>query len=230
MKRGKKYLEAFKLVDKSVRYSGLDAIKLAKKTTTTKFDSTVEVAIRLNVDPKKADQNIRGAISLPHGTGKSVRVVVMAPTDLAKEALEAGADFAGEAELLEKINGGWLDFDVLIATPEMMPKLGRLGRVLGPKGLMPNPRTGTVTTEIKKTVEEFKAGKIEYRNDKVGNIHAPIGKVSFDDKKLHENLLTLYQQLVSLRPASVKGTYVKSITISTTMGPGVPVAEDLIIK
>lgn len=230
MKRGKKYQEALKLVDKSVKYSGLEAIELAKKTSPTKFDATVEIAFRLNIDPRKADQNLRGAISLPHGTGKSATVVVVAPSDLAKEALEAGADFAGETEIIERITGGWLDFDVLIATPEMMPKLGKLGRVLGPKGLMPNPKTGTVTADVKKAVTEFKAGKIEYRNDKVGIIHAPIGKVSFDSDKLKENMMALYQLLMRLKPVTVKGTYMKSITLSTTMGPGIKVEEERINK
>ncbi len=230
MKKGKKYLEAAKLVDKSVKYAGLEAAELAKKTSVAKFDATVEVAFRLNLDPRKADQNLRGAISLPHGTGKTVRVIVIAKSEKAKEALAAGADFAGDVELIEKINKGWFDFDVMVATPDMMAQLGKLGRVLGPKGLMPNPKTGTVTLDVAKAVQEIKAGKIEYRTDKVGNIHAPIGKVSFDAAKLHENMLTLYAQLVRIKPATVKGTYIKNITVSTTMGPGIHVDESNIRK
>lgn len=230
MKRGKKYLEAAKLVDKSVKYAGLAATELAKKTSVSKFDATVEVAFRLNVDPRKADQNLRGAISLPHGTGKTVKVIVIAKSDKAKEALAAGADAAGDVELIEKISKGWFDFDVMVATPDMMAQLGKLGRVLGPKGLMPNPKTGTVTLDVAKAVEEIKAGKIEYRTDKVGNIHAPIGKVSFDANKLHENMLAIYAQLIRIKPATVKGTYIKNISVSTTMGPGIHVDEQLIRK
>jgi len=230
MKRGKKYLQAAALVDKSVKYAGLEAAELAKKTSTAKFDATVEAAFRLNVDPRKADQNLRGAISLPHGTGKAVKVVVIAKSEKAKEALAAGADEAGDVELIEKISKGWFDFDVMVATPDMMAQLGKLGRVLGPKGLMPNPKTGTVTLDVAKAVEEIKAGKIEYRTDKVGNIHAPIGKVSFDAVKLHENMLALYNQLVRIKPATVKGTYIKNVTVSTTMGPGIHVEENLIKK
>ena len=211
MKRGKKYLDAVKLYDKSVAYAGLEAIELAKKTSVTKFDATVEVAFRLNVDPKKAEQNLRGAISLPHGTGKTVRVVVVAKPDKAKEALAAGADEAGDVELIEKIGKGWFDFDVMVATPDMMAQLGKLGRVLGPKGLMPNPKTGTVTLDVAKAVEEIKAGKIEYRTDKVGNIHAPIGKVSFDAKKLLKwGLMELklnIPTILTLNPFIVKGHY-----------------------
>ena len=230
MKRGKKYLQAAALVDKSVKYSGLEATELAKKTSVAKFDATVEAAFRLNVDPRKADQNLRGAISLPHGTGKTVKVIVIAKSEKAKEALAAGADEAGDVELIEKISKGWFDFDVMVATPDMMAQLGKLGRVLGPKGLMPNPKTGTVTLDVAKAVEEIKAGKIEYRTDKVGNIHVPIGKVSFDANKLHENLLAIYGQLVRIKPATVKGTYIKNITVSTTMGPGIHVDENNIRK
>ncbi|OED29168.1 50S ribosomal protein L1 [Acholeplasma laidlawii] len=230
MKRGKKYLEAVKLYDKSVAYTGLEAVELAKKTSVAKFDATVEVAFRLNVDPRKADQNLRGAISLPHGTGKTVRVVVIAKPEKAKEALAAGALEAGDVELIDKIGKGWFDFDVMVATPDMMAQLGKLGRVLGPKGLMPNPKTGTVTLDVAKAVEEIKSGKIEYRTDKVGNIHAPIGKVSFDSNKLHENMLAIYNQLVRIKPATVKGTYIKKIALSTTMGPGIMVEENNIKK
>ncbi|VEU82917.1 50S ribosomal protein L1 [Acholeplasma hippikon] len=230
MKRGKKYLQAAALVDKTVKYSGSEAVELAKKTSTVKFDATVEAAFRLNVDPRKADQNLRGAISLPHGTGKTVRVIVVAKSDKAKEALAAGADEAGDVELIEKISKGWFDFDVMVATPDMMAQLGKLGRVLGPKGLMPNPKTGTVTLDVAKAVQEIKAGKIEYRTDKVGNIQVPIGKVSFDANKLQENLLAIYGQLVRIKPATVKGTYIKNITVSSTMGPGIHIDENNIRK
>src|SRR5690554_6874281 len=226
MKRGKKYLEAVKLYDKSVAYTGLEAVELAKKTSVAKFDATVEVAFRLNVDPRKADQNLRGAISLPHGTGKSVRVIVIAKPDKAKEALAAGADEAGDVELIEKIGKDWFDFDVMVATPDMMAQLGRLGRVLGPKGLMPNPKTGTVTMDVAKAVEEIKAGKIEYRVDKVGNIHAVVGKASFTKEQLAENIFTLYERLIQLRPSTVKGTYLRNLTVTSTMGPGIKVDRD----
>ena len=226
MKRGKKYLEAAKLYDKNTLYVVEEALGLVKKTSFTKFDASVEVAFRLNLDPRQADQNLRGAIVLPHGTGKTQRVVVIAEGEKIKEAEAAGADRAGDNELIEDISKGWLDFDVLVATPPMMGKLGKLGRVLGPKGLMPNPKTGTVTMDVAKAVEEIKNGKIEYRTDKVGNIHAPIGKVSFDVQKLNDNLHTLYQQLVRIKPNTVKGTYVKNITVSSSMGPGIKVLED----
>ncbi len=226
MKRGKKYLEAAKLYDKNTLYVVEEALGLVKKTSFTKFDASVEVAFRLNLDPRQADQNLRGAIVLPHGTGKTQRVVVIAEGEKIKEAEAAGADRAGDNELIEDISKGWLDFDVLVATPSMMGELGKLGRVLGPKGLMPNPKTGTVTMDVAKAVEEIKNGKIEYRTDKVGNIHAPIGKVSFDVNKLNENLHTLYQQLVRIKPNTVKGTYVKNITVSSSMGPGIKVLED----
>jgi large subunit ribosomal protein L1 len=226
MKRGKKYLEAAKLYDKNTLYVVEEALSLVKKTSFTKFDASIEVAFRLNLDPRQADQNLRGAIVLPHGTGKTQRVVVIAEGEKIKEAEAAGADRAGDNELIEDISKGWLDFDVLVATPSMMGKLGKLGRVLGPKGLMPNPKTGTVTMDVAKAVEEIKNGKIEYRTDKVGNIHAPIGKVSFDVQKLNDNLHTLYQQLMRIKPNTVKGTYVKNITLSSSMGPGIKVLED----
>lgn len=226
MKRGKKYLEAAKLYDKNTLYVVEEALSLVKKTSFTKFDASVEVAFRLNLDPRQADQNLRGAIVLPHGTGKTQRVVVIAEGEKIKEAEAAGADRAGDNEIIEDISKGWLDFDVLVATPSMMGKLGKLGRVLGPKGLMPNPKTGTVTMDVAKAVEEIKNGKIEYRTDKVGNIHAPIGKVSFDVQKLNDNLHTLYQQLMRIKPNTVKGTYVKNITVSSSMGPGIKVLED----
>lgn len=228
MKRGKKYLEATKLYDKNKLYVAEEALGLVKKTSFTKFDASVEVAFRLNLDPRQAEQNLRGAIVLPHGTGKTQRVVVIAEGEKNKEAEAAGADRAGDDELIEEIGKGWLDFDVLVATPSMMGKLGKLGRVLGPKGLMPNPKTGTVTMDVAKAVQEIKNGKIEYRTDKVGNIHAPIGKVSFDTAKLNENLLALYQQLIRIKPSTVKGSYVKNITVSSSMGPGIKVLEESI--
>jgi large subunit ribosomal protein L1 len=228
MKRGKKYLEAAKLFDKNTKYVVEEALGLVKKTSFVKFDASVEVAFRLNLDPRQAEQNLRGAIVLPHGTGKNLRVVVIAEGEKAKEAEAAGADRAGDDELINEIAKGWLDFDVMVATPSMMGKLGKLGRVLGPKGLMPNPKTGTVTLDVAKAVTEIKNGKIEYRTDKVGNIHVPIGKVSFDVNKLSENLQTIYQQLVRIKPSTVKGNYVKNITVSSSMGPGVKVLEDTI--
>lgn len=226
MKRGKKYVEAAKQIDKLNRYAVLEAVELVKKTSFVKFDATVEAAFRLNLDPRKAEQNLRGAIVLPHGTGKTSRVVVIAQGEQAKEATEAGADYVGDKELIDKIAGGWFDFDVMVATPNMMAQLGKLGRVLGPKGLMPNPKTGTVTMDVSKAVHEIKNGKIEYRVDKVGNIHAPIGRISFDASKLAENLVTLYNRLAQIKPATVKGTYVKNITVTSSMAPGVKVDED----
>lgn len=226
MKRGKKFVEAAKLVDKTKKYALAEGLDLVGKTSITKFDATVEVAFRLNLDPRKAEQNLRGAIVLPHGTGKTQRVVVVAKGEKAKEAQAAGADFVGDTELLAKIQGGWFDFDVMVATPDMMGELGKLGRILGPKGLMPNPKTGTVTMDITRAVTEIKNGKIEYRVDKVGNIHAPIGKVSFGAQKLGENLKAIYDVLVRVKPTTVKGGYVKNISVSSTMGPGVKIDED----
>ena len=227
-KRGKKYLEAAKLVDSNKKYSLDEAVELVKKTSTVKFDATVEAAFRLNIDPRKAEQNLRGAVSLPHGTGKTVRVLVIARGAKAKEALDAGADYAGDAEYLEKIKMGWFEFDMIIATPDMMGELGKLGRVLGPKGLMPNPKTGTVTMNIEQTVQEFKAGKVEYRTDKVGNIQVPVGKVSFEANKLKENIQAIYRQLLRIKPSTVKGVYVLSANVTSTMGPGVKVDSSTI--
>lgn len=222
-KFGKKYLEAAKLVDKNTTYSVADAVALAKKACFTKFDSSVEVSFNLNVDPRHADQQIRGALVLPHGTGRSQKVCVIAQGDKEKEALDAGAEYAGGKELLDKIAKGFFDFDVIIATPNMMGELGKLGRVLGPKGLMPNPKTGTVTMDVAKAVEDVKKGKVEYRVDKEGNINVLIGKVSFDDAKLVENFNAIRDVIVKARPAAVKGTYIKNLTLSTTMGPGIKV-------
>ncbi|NMA04952.1 MAG: 50S ribosomal protein L1 [Acholeplasmataceae bacterium] len=226
MKRGKKYLEAAKKIDKQNRYQVRKGLDLVKETSITSFDATVEIAFRLNIDPRKAEQNLRGAIVLPHGTGKTQKVVVIARGEKAKEAEEAGADYVGDTELLQKIQGGWFDFDVMVATPDMMAELGKLGRLLGPKGLMPNPKTGTVTMDVKNAVNEIKAGKIEYRTDKVGNIQAPIGKVSFDTQKLVENAKAVYQTLVRVKPNTVKGVYMRNITVSSTMGPGVRLDEE----
>lgn len=223
-KKGKNYLEATKLIDRNVAYEISEALELVKKASKAKFDETVEVAFRLGVDPRKNDQQIRGAVVLPHGTGKTQRVLVFAKGEKAKEAEAAGADYVGDEEFVNKIQQGWFEFDVVVATPDMMGTVGKLGRVLGPKGLMPNPKTGTVTFEVEKAVKEIKAGKIEYRTDKAGNIHAPIGKVSFELDKLADNLSALIDTLQKAKPAAAKGTYMKNITVSSTMGPGVKVS------
>ena len=227
-KRGKKYQEAMKLVDRSKKYNVTEALELVKKTNVAKFDATVECAFKLNIDPRKADQNLRGTVSLPNGTGRNVRVLVIAKEAKAQEALAAGADYAGDAEYLEKIKSGWFEFDVVIATPDMMGELGKLGRILGPKGLMPNPKTGTVTMNIEQTVKEFKAGKVEYRTDKVGNILLPVGKCSFSAQQLVENVQAIYKQLMRVKPSTVKGVYMQSITVTSTMGPGVKVSGESI--
>ena len=222
-KRGKKYLEAAKLVDTTKKYTLDEAVELVKKTSIVKFDATVEAAFKLNIDPRKAEQNLRGAVSLPHGTGKTVRVLVIARGAKAKEALDAGADYAGDAEYLEKIKMGWFEFDMIIATPDMMGELGKIGRVLGPKGLMPNPKTGTVSVDITKAIKDVKAGKVEYRADKEGNINVTIGRVSFDAEKLYENFKTIYDIVVKAKPSTVKGVYMNNLTITTTMGPSIKV-------
>lgn len=224
MKRGKKYTEAAKLVDRTVQYDVAEAIDLVKKTAVAKFDETVEAHIRLGVDGRHADQQVRGAVVLPHGTGKTVRVLVFAKGDKVAEAEAAGADYVGGEELIPKIqNEGWLEFDVVVATPDMMGVVGRLGRVLGPKGLMPNPKAGTVTMDVTKAVNDIKAGKIEYRLDKANIIHCPVGKASFTEEQLADNFNTLMDAIIKAKPASAKGTYLKSVTIATTMGPGVKV-------
>lgn len=220
-KVGKKYAEAVKLFERDKQYDPAEAIDIIKKMDTAKFDETVELAVNLNVDPKYADQQVRGALVLPHGVGKTKSVLVFAQGEKEQETKDAGADFVGGEDLIEKIKGGWLDFDVAIATPNMMGKVGRLGKVLGPKGLMPNPKVGTVTMDVAKAVSESKAGKVEYRTDKAGNIHSPIGKKSFEVNKLVENLTTLVDTLVKVKPAGAKGQYIKSITVSSTMSPGV---------
>ena len=222
-KHGKKYQEALKAFDRSFLYDPQEALEIVKKIAPAKFDETVEVAIRFNLDPRQADQQIRGAVVLPHGTGKSRSVLVFAKGEKAKEAEEAGADFVGAEDVVGKIQGGWFGFDVAVATPDMMGLVGKLGRLLGPKGLMPNPKTGTVTMDVARAVKEVKAGKIEYRLDKAAIIHAPIGKVSFDVEKLYENYLTLIEVLLKAKPAAAKGQYMKSITVTSTMGPGVKV-------
>ena len=224
MKRGKKYSEAAKLVDRAMLYDTKDAIELVQKTSVAKFDETVEAHIRLGVDSRHADQQVRGAVVLPHGTGKTVRVLVFAKGEKAEEALAAGADFVGAEDLIPKIqNENWFGFDVAVATPDMMGVVGRLGRVLGPKGLMPNPKAGTVTMDVTKAVNDIKAGKIEYRLDKTNIIHVPMGKVSFGSEKLTENFQTLMSAIIKAKPQAAKGQYLKSIVISTTMGPGVKV-------
>ena len=222
-KKGKKYVEAAKLVDRTQTYSVQEAIELVKKTNTTKFDATVEVAFRLGVDPKKADQQIRGAVVLPNGTGKTQRVLVFAKGEKAKEAEAAGADYVGDADYINKIQQGWFEFDVIVATPDMMGEVGKLGRVLGPKGLMPNPKTGTVTFDVTRAINEIKAGKVEYRVDKSGNIHVPIGKASFENEKLVENFNTVFETMLKVKPSAAKGTYMKNVTVASTMGPGVKV-------
>ena len=223
MKRSKAYRAAEQQIEAQKLYSPAQAIHLAKSTSKTKFDPTVEVALRLGVDPRKADQMVRGTVNLPHGTGKTARVLVFATGDRAEEARAAGADFVGSDDLIERIQGGWLDFDAVVATPDLMGKVGRLGRVLGPRGLMPNPKTGTVTPDVGKAVSDIKGGKIEFRVDRHGNLHFIIGKASFDDKSLVENYAAALEEVLRLKPSSSKGRYLRKVTVSTTMGPGVQV-------
>ena len=223
---GKKYKAALAMVDSSKAYTYQEAVALAKKTATTKFDSSVEVSFCLNVDPRQADQNIRGAMVLPNGTGKTQRVLVVTQGAKADEAKAAGADIVGAADVIEQIQHGWMDFDIIVATPDMMGQLGRLGKILGPRGLMPNPKTGTVTMNVTQAIEEIKKGKVEYRVDKDGNVNAMIGKVSFTDEALAENYKALFDQLVKVKPSTVKGAYIKNITVSTTMGPGIKISLD----
>ena len=223
---GKKYRDAKAKVDRSKFYGYKEAITLAKEICTTKFDSSVEVSFFLNVDPRQADQNIRGAMVLPSGTGRTQRVLVITQGAKEEEAKNAGADFVGGADMIEQIQKGWFDFDIIVATPDMMGQLGKLGKLLGPKGLMPNPKTGTVTMDVAKAIEEIKKGKVEYRVDKDGNVNVMIGKTSFTDEALAENFKALYDQINRVKPASVKGTYIKGLTLSTTMGPGIKVAVE----
>ena len=224
MKKGKRYEEAAKLVDKTKLYDLAEAAELIKKTANSKFDETIEAHLKLGVDGRHADQQVRGAVVLPHGTGKTVKVLVFAKGDKVDEALAAGADYAGGDELVPKIqNEGWLDFDVVIATPDMMGVVGRLGRVLGPKGLMPNPKAGTVTPDVTKAVNDIKAGKIEYRLDKNNIVHVPVGKVSFSEEQLADNFQALIDEIIKVKPAAAKGQYFRSVTIASTMGPGVKI-------
>lgn len=223
-KKGKKYVEAKALIEKGTAYSIEEAVELIKKTSTVKFDATVDVAFKLGLDPRHADQQLRGAMVLPNGTGKTKKVLVVAQGAKAEEAKAAGADVVGGVEVLEEIKKGWLDFEVMIATPDMMAELGKLGRILGPKGLMPNPKTGTVTMDVTKAVNEVKAGKVTYRTDRQGNVHVTIGKASFEAEKLVENYNAILEVLVKSKPASAKGVYMKNIAISSTMGPSVKVA------
>lgn len=222
-KKSKKYVEALNKIDRTRLYDATEALSLVAEVATAKFDETVEAHIKLGVDSRHADQQVRGAIVLPHGTGKTKKVLVVAEGEKAQEAKDAGADIVAGKEILEDIKKGWLDFEVMIATPNMMAELGKLGRILGPKGLMPNPKTGTVTMDVAKAVQETKAGKVTYRTDKEGNVHLPIGRVSFDDAKLVENFNTIYDLIVRLKPTSAKGTYIKNIAVSSTMGPAIKV-------
>ena len=223
---GKKYEAAKAKVDRSKLYNYKEAIALAKELASTKFDSSVELSFFLNIDPRQADQNIRGAIVLPNGSGKTQRVLVITQGAKVEEAKNAGADFVGGADMIEKIQGGWFDFDKIVATPDMMGQLGKLGRLLGPKGLMPNPKTGTVTMNVAQAVDEIKKGKAEYRTDRDGNVNVMIGKCSFTDEALAENFKAIYDQIVKIKPAAVKGTYIKNLTLSTTMGPGIHVTVE----
>lgn len=223
MKRGKRYVENAKGIDKTKRYSLEEAIDILKGSKAVKFDETVEIAVSLGVDPKKSDQAVRGATTLPHGTGKKVKVAVFAAGDKAKEALDAGADIVGEDDLIEKVQGGFLDFNLAIATPDLMKKVGKIGKILGVRGLMPNPKVGTVTNDIKKVVEEAKKGRIQFKMDKGGQLHTMVGKLSFDKDKIKENIVYFLAEVKRAKPQSAKGTYIKSVTISSTMGVGVPI-------
>jgi large subunit ribosomal protein L1 len=223
MKRSKAYRAAAEKIDADNLYSPLEAVRLAKETSTTKYDATVEVAFVLGVDPRKADQMVRGTVNLPHGTGKTARVLVFATGDRAEQAKAAGADYVGSDDLLEKIQGGWLDFDSVVATPDQMGKVGRLGKVLGPRGLMPNPKTGTVTMDVAKAVSDIKGGKIEFRTDKHANLHFIVGKTSFSEQQLVENYAAALEEVLRLKPSAAKGRFLKKATVSTTMGPGIPV-------
>ena len=222
MKRSKAYNASAEKIEPGKIYAPLEAVRLAKGTTSIKYDATVEVAMRLGVDPRKADQMVRGTVNLPHGTGKTARVLVFANADKAEAAREAGADFVGSDDLLEKVSGGWLDFDAVVATPDMMGKVGRLGKVLGPRGLMPNPKTGTVTTDVAKAVTEIKGGKIEFRVDKHSNVHFIVGKAAFPAEQLEENIKAALDEIVRSKPSSAKGRYIQKGTVTTTFGPGIP--------
>ncbi|MFG2057829.1 50S ribosomal protein L1 [Micromonospora sp. NPDC048930] len=228
MQRSKSYRKAAEVIDRSKLYSPAEAVKLAKETTSVKFDATVEVAMRLGVDPRKADQMVRGTVNLPHGTGKTARVIVFAAGAKAEEAAAAGADEVGTDELVARIQGGWLDFDAAIATPDQMAKIGRIARILGPRGLMPNPKTGTVTMDVAKAVSDIKGGKITFRVDKHSNLHLIIGKASFSESQLIDNYAAVLDEVLRSKPSAAKGTYLKKVTLTTTMGPGVPVDPKLV--
>ncbi len=230
MKHGKKFRNIAKLVDRNIKYTIADAVALLKKTKNAKFDETVDLGIHLGVDPKKSDQGVRGTVSLPGGTGNTVKIVVLTKGEKYKEAEAAGADFVGADDLVEKINGGWLDFDLVLATPDVMPSVGKLGKVLGKRGLMPNPKAGTVTNDIGKAVKEFKAGKVEYKLDKSANIHMGVGKVSFSEKALEDNILAVLDAINKAKPHGLKGIFFKSATVSTTMGPGIKLNMQKIFK
>lgn len=221
--RGKKYKEAKKKIEEGKKYSIDEAIRLVLETKYAKFDESVDAAIVLGVDPRKADQNVRGSVVLPHGTGKTARVLVITKGEKQKEALEAGADYVGAEDVIEKIQNGWLEFDKVIATPDVMGLVGKVGKILGPRGLMPNAKTGTVTFDVAKAIKDIKAGKVDFRVDKAGVVHAPFGKVSFGEKKLKENFISLLETIIKLKPATSKGTYIKGISISSTMGPGIKI-------
>lgn len=229
-KRGKKYLEIAKLVEQGRLYEVKEALELVRKTRTANFVETVEIALRLGVDPRHADQQVRGTVVLPHGTGKTVKILAITSGANVEKALEAGADYAGAEEYIEKIQQGWFDFDIVIATPDMMPKLGRLGRVLGTKGLMPNPKSGTVTPDIATAVSEFKKGKLAFRVDKLGSIHAPIGKADFSEEAIAENFTAFINEIIRLKPAASKGQYLRTVAVSLTMGPGVKMDPVLVAK
>ena len=227
MKKGKKYVEAIKMVDRTKLYSKEEAVELVKKTATAKFDESIELALNLNLDTKKAEQQLRGAVVLPHGTGITKKILVITKGEQAQVARDLGADYVGDTDMLDKIEKeNWFDFDIIIATPDMMPAIGKIGKVLGPKGLMPNPKTGTVTTDVKRAIEDIKKGRVEYRTDSYGNIHVIIGKASFEDSKLLENLDAFMNLIIKSKPSVVKGKYIKNIAISSTMGPGIKINQN----
>jgi len=230
MKSGKKYTEKRKMVDSQMKYGVQEAVELLKKTATAKFDESIDLALHLGVDPKKSDQSVRGTVSMPAGTGKKIKIVVLTKGDKYKEAEEAGADAVGAEDLVEKISGGWLDFDLVLATPDIMAQVGKLGKVLGKRGLMPNPKAGTVTMDIGKAVKEFKAGKLEFKMDKTGNVHMGIGKISFDEKAIKDNILAAIEAINKAKPSSVKGIFIRSATVSSTMGPGIKLNTSKFIK